>query len=89
MLTIPCPNCGPRNSDEFRYGGDAGVTRPAPDDPDADAWYRYVHVRDNPNGPHKEYWQHIGGCRSWLVVERDTHDHAVLSVRCAGSEAAS
>jgi sarcosine oxidase subunit delta len=81
MLRIDCPCCGRRDHDEFRYGGDASVERPAHDDPDPDAWYRYVYVRSNPKGLHREYWQHVHGCRQWLVVERDTTDHAIHSVR--------
>ena len=33
MLLIPCPWCGPRAQAEFTYGGDATLTRPAPDAP--------------------------------------------------------
>ena len=84
MIRIACPHCGLRNSDEFRYGGDASVRRPAHDDPDQDAWFRYVYLRDNPAGPISEYWYHVSGCRSWLVVERDTRSHAVIGARLAG-----
>lgn len=80
MLRIDCPCCGVRDHTEFRYGGDATAERPAQDDPDADAWYRYVYVRTNPKGVHREYWQHVLGCRQWLVVERDTVTHAIHSV---------
>lgn len=80
MLRINCPCCGTRDHDEFRYGGDATVIRPAYDDPDPEAWYRYVYVRRNPKGRHREYWQHVHGCRQWLVVERDTADHQIYAV---------
>ncbi|TPI44398.1 sarcosine oxidase subunit delta [Mesorhizobium sp. B3-1-6] len=80
MLRIECPCCGPRDHDEFRYGGDASVMRPRHDDPDPESWYRYVYVRKNPPGPHSEFWQHVTGCRQWLVVERDTRNHSILSV---------
>ncbi|RUU30775.1 MAG: sarcosine oxidase subunit delta [Mesorhizobium sp.] len=83
MLRIECPCCGPRDHDEFRYGGDASVTRPAHGDPDPEAWYRYVYVRTNPAGLHREFWQHLIGCRQWLVVERDTRNHAIASVDLA------
>lgn len=83
MLRIECPCCGVRDHDEYRYEGDASVRRPAQDDPDVEAWYRYVYVRSNPKGLHKEYWQHVFGCRQWLVVERDTVTHAIRSVRLA------
>ena len=86
MITLACPNCGARNADEFRYGGDASIVRPAHDDPSAEAWFRYVYIRDNPRGPHREFWQHVGGCRAWLVVTRDTRDHTVLAVERARKE---
>lgn len=81
MLLIPCPWCGPRPQTEFYYGGDASVARPAlgsatvAGDP---ALVDYVYARDNPKGPHREYWQHTAGCRQWFVLIRDTHTHAIL-----------
>ena len=78
MLLIPCPWCGPRAQVEFTYGGDATVKRPAPDAPIA-AWVEFVYMRDNPKGRMHEYWHHGGGCRSWLVVERDTATHEIFS----------
>jgi sarcosine oxidase subunit delta len=30
-----------------------------------------------------ELWQHVLGCRAWLLVTRDTRSHAVLKVRLA------
>jgi sarcosine oxidase subunit delta len=78
MLLIPCPWCGPRNQVEFAYGGDASIARPGPDAPVA-AWFDYVYVRDNPAGPHAEWWVHSGGCRQWFQVRRDTRTHAILA----------
>lgn len=84
MILISCPWCGTRDQTEFHYGGDAGPVRPAPDDGDAAAWFDYVHLRDNPRGPHRELWFHAHGCRQWLEVTRDTLTHEVLAVRFAG-----
>ncbi|HZT19711.1 MAG TPA: sarcosine oxidase subunit delta [Dongiaceae bacterium] len=86
MLRIDCPCCGTRDHDEFRYGGDASVERPAHDERDLERWYRYVFVRANPRGAHREYWQHVMGCRQWLVVERDTASHAIRHVHLARDE---
>jgi heterotetrameric sarcosine oxidase delta subunit len=83
MLCIDCPCCGPRDHDEFRYGGDATIIRPGHDDPAMESWYRYVFIRPNPKGEHREYWQHVAGCRQWLVVERDTATHAMGRVTLA------
>ena len=82
MLRIECPWCGLRNEDEFGYGGDATVTRPA-DDASQDDWYDFVYTRNNPAGKHSEYWQHVNGCRSWIVVERNTLTHEIYSTAAA------
>ena len=83
-MRIPCPHCGERGNDEFFYLGAAGLARPATDAP-AEAWHDYVYQRDNPAGPHKELWQHVHGCRRWLVVTRDTRTHEVFSVADASA----
>ena len=79
MLRIKCPWCGVRNEDEFSYGGDATVERPA-DDASQDDWYDYVYTRSNPAGRHHEYWHHINGCRAWILLERDTRTHEIFSI---------
>lgn len=81
-MQLPCPHCGPRDIVEFAYGGEA-IPRPADDDPDPAAWHDYVFLRDNPDGAHREYWQHVHGCRAWICVERDTVTHAVHGARPA------
>ncbi len=82
-MRIPCPLCGPRTSEEFTYLGDATVRRPHPEESDLTAWHDYVYLRDNPRGPHEELWHHVGGCRAWLVVRRDTATHEVFGARLA------
>ena len=76
MLLISCPHCGARDQTEFAYGGDASLVRPSPDAP-LDAWVAYVYLRDNPAGPHDEYWQHSAGCRRWFRIRRDTVTHEI------------
>ncbi|MEM7568078.1 MAG: sarcosine oxidase subunit delta [Pseudomonadota bacterium] len=83
-MQIPCPHCGPRDSAEFTYVGDATKTRPQPDAPQAD-WCDYVYARENPMGAHLEHWQHTAGCRMVLTVERDTRNHAITGARIAGA----
>lgn len=77
MIRIDCPICGTRDETEFTYGADATVTRPAMDETALTPWLDYVFMRDNPRGPHREYWHHVQGCRQWLVLERDTLSHAI------------
>jgi heterotetrameric sarcosine oxidase delta subunit len=76
VLLISCPHCGARDHTEFAYGGDASVVRPAADAP-LEAWFAYVYLRDNPAGPHAEYWQHVAGCRRWIRIRRDTVTHEI------------
>ncbi|MDK4706576.1 MULTISPECIES: sarcosine oxidase subunit delta [unclassified Rhizobium] len=76
---ISCPHCGTRPKEEFTIKGDASISRPAPN-ADAEDWYDYVYLRDNPRGRHKEFWHHSSGCRRWLIVERDTVTHKVHGV---------
>jgi methylglutamate dehydrogenase subunit B len=83
-MRIACPHCGIRDVREFAYLGDATVMRPDAGAPDALARFiDYVYLRDNPAGPHRELWQHVSGCRAWLVVTRDTRTHAILRVELA------
>jgi sarcosine oxidase subunit delta len=59
---LSCPNCGPREVYEFRYGGQifpAGM------------------VGSNLPGPQRERWYHRFGCRRWLVAERDVRTNLV------------
>ena len=84
-MRLTCPLCGARDLREFAYLGDAALAaRPAPDAGTA-AFHAYLHLRDNPAGPHDELWHHGGGCGAWLRVRRDTVSHAILSVALAGA----
>lgn len=83
---IKCPHCGVRPKEEFSVRGDATVVRPSAAASDED-WHRYVHIRDNPRGFYKEFWHHTGGCRRWLVVNRNNLTHEVIEVVDAGAVA--
>lgn len=67
-MKICCPHCGPRDVAEFTYRGTAQERRP---ESDADM-FEYVYLRDNPAGLINEFWYHVWGCNTWLVVTRDT-----------------
>lgn len=78
MMLIPCPWCGPRNVDEFHYGGQAGVRYPqAPEAISDEQWAHFLFFRDNPKGMFTERWSHEYGCRRWFTVRRDTHSNAI------------
>ena len=71
-----------RDHSEFSYGGDASVEYPALDALESE-WLEAVFQRENLDGVVLETWQHLQGCRMWIVVERDTRTHAIHSVRPA------
>ena len=65
MLLVPCPWCGPRPENEFRYGGEAHIERPAdPSIVNDAAWANFLYMRSNPKGTHAERWRHLQDCRS-------------------------
>lgn len=78
MLLIPCPWCGPRPENEFRYGGQAHLTRPAPDCDDP-IWTGYLFMRDNPKGRHEERWRHVHGCGRFFNAVRDTVTDVIIA----------
>jgi heterotetrameric sarcosine oxidase delta subunit len=79
-MLIKCPHCGTRPVEEFTFLGDARPKRPTSTDPASmEEWYDYVYLRDNPKGPIDEYVHHSGGCRTWLVVTRNTETHEVTA----------
>jgi len=78
-MIISCPHCGPRDSSEYYFRGEAALRRPDYEEGTA-AFADHVYGRVNPAGPQTEHWYHAAGCRSWLLVERDTRTHAFLSV---------
>ena len=75
---LPCPNCGPRDFYEFRFGGEY-QKRPQPTE-SQDAWIRYLYFRDNEAGLQTEWWYHRSGCHAWFLAIRDTRDNSVLEV---------
>ena len=79
-MRIECPCCGARDVGEFSYLGDAAPKRPGGMAVDPSAMLDYVYLRTNPVGLHRELWYHGAGCRSWLVVTRDTRTHAISGV---------
>ena len=63
---IDCPNCGPRPSTDFRYGGE---TRPVEDPSSSER---------NVAGDQAERWFHRDGCRRWLTITRNTVTNQVM-----------
>ena len=73
MLILNCPNCGPRNASEFRYGGEVNPRPPASQGLSDEAWAAYLYVRPNRLGVQSEWWYHRVGCGLWFLAERHTY----------------
>ena len=84
-MIIDHPLLGPRDISEFIYLGDASLlNRPNWDDKKAeDNFYKYLYLRKNVAGDHKELWFHQQGDRSWLVISRNTVTHEIIKVELA------
>ncbi len=85
MLVIICPNCGPRNSDEFTYQGEVRP-RPNVNDTNPAEWRRYLYMRSNRADWVSERWFHGSGCRRYLMLERHTVTNEIRDVEPVGSE---
>jgi heterotetrameric sarcosine oxidase delta subunit len=91
MILIPCPYCGPRNSNEFAFEGESR-TRPQVATVEPNGWRRYLYDKANRAGWTTETWYHRAGCRKFFVAERDTVTNEVRATRAfappAGGEPA-
>ncbi|MDC3172240.1 sarcosine oxidase subunit delta [Alphaproteobacteria bacterium] len=84
-MIINHPLLGPRDASEFIYLGDALLlNRPNWDEEKSeDNFYKYLYLRENVAGMHKELWFHQQGDRSWLVISRNTVTHEIFKVELA------
>lgn len=72
MKLYPCPFCGPRPQAEFQF---RRTVDPAPDTD-----FGTVYLRPHALDASTEHWQHLSGCGSWLVVQRNPSTGDVLSI---------
>lgn len=75
---VPCPNCGPRDVNEFHYQGEL-TTRPKSGESFRELT-SYLYFRKNVAGVQREWWYHRYGCEAWFLAERDTRTNEVLRV---------
>ena len=74
---LPCPNCGPRDVNEFVYAGELSVRPKGP--PSLRELTSYVYARRNVAGIQHEWWFHRFGCELWFQAARDTRTNEVLA----------
>ena len=86
MLVIDCPFCGNRPEIEFRYAGEAHISRPLePTSLSDEDWTAYLYQRSNPAGEHAERWYHVHGCRRFFNTLRNTVTDTFLASYPAGT----
>ena len=73
---LPCPNCGPRDVNEFAYQGE--VTMRPKESPSLRELGSYLYFRRNVAGVQREWWYHRLGCELWFQAERETRTNEVL-----------
>jgi heterotetrameric sarcosine oxidase delta subunit len=73
---LPCPNCGPRDVNEFGYQGE--ITMRPKESPTFRELTSYLYFRRNVAGVQREWWYHRLGCQAWFHAERDTRTNEVL-----------
>lgn len=76
MKILTCPLNGPRNINEFTYGGEL---KNAPDEATCSdtEWADYVFNSDNPAGVVREWWMHTASSY-WFIAERNAASDEVL-----------
>lgn len=76
MTQIACPFCGPRELEEFSFHKTLPETGSPP--------IAEVYLRTNRTESSVEHWQHVRGCRAWLLVMRNPSSGVVLDVKILG-----
>ena len=77
MVILCCPNCGERNIQEFRFGGEAHSRPPDPSAVSDEEWADYLYMKDNRRGEQLEWWCHRAGCGLWFLAKRHTYSNQV------------
>jgi sarcosine oxidase delta subunit len=77
VTRLVCPFCGARELREFEFY----KTLPADEHGNA---YEQTYERLASLEHSAEHWQHVEGCRGWLLVHRNPSTGQVVSVRLLG-----
>ena len=89
MLLIHCPHCqDDRPETEFAHAGQAHIVRPRDMQSVSDEEFeRFLYLRSNPRGSHRERWRHLHGCGRFFNAIRDTVSDRFAATYPAGAPA--
>ena len=76
MSQLVCPFCGPRELEEFYFRKTVAEH--------GSSAFAEVYERVNRTDVSVEHWQHVHGCRAWLVITRNPSSGQVLEVKLSG-----
>lgn len=79
MTQLVCPFCGPRELQEFEFRKTAPSAAGTP--------FERVYLRVDHPDLSIEHWQHVRGCRAWLLIERNPSTDVIGLVRLLGGDA--
>ena len=77
MNQLQCPFCGPRELHEFEF------RKTRPNVPASS--FATVYLRVDSAELSVEHWQHVLGCRMWLLIQRNPSTGVVLSIEAVSS----
>jgi sarcosine oxidase subunit delta len=80
VTRLACPFCGPRELREFEFH----KTLP---EADVQGEFERTYLRVADPQLSIEHWQHVGGCRAWLLVHRNPSSGATLAVELLAGDA--
>jgi heterotetrameric sarcosine oxidase delta subunit len=83
MILVPCPFCGPRNANEFRWCGEA-KPRPESNRATPEQWRDYLYLKSNGAEWITETWYHREGCGRYFRTERHTLTNEIRATRDGG-----
>lgn len=78
MTRLSCPFCGPRELREFLFH------KTVPADAQGSP-YQLTYERSASLELSVEHWQHVAGCRGWLLVHRNPSTGQVLKTVLLGA----
>jgi sarcosine oxidase subunit delta len=82
MKILNCPLNGPRNIQEFAWGGEVSEM-PDPMNGSDEEWAEYTFIENNTRGVIREWWCHLA-TSYWFIAERDTATDEILRTYPAG-----
>ncbi|MDX1709740.1 MAG: sarcosine oxidase subunit delta [Rhodovibrionaceae bacterium] len=76
MKILNCPLNGPRNIQEFAWGGEVREM-PDPTSGSDEAWAEFTFLENNTRGVIREWWCHLA-TSFWFIAERDTATDEII-----------